>query len=73
MTAKPPEYPDISDIYARKIAGRRAMAALSFEEKLDILDRMREAAAPIIASRQREAPQGRLQRRPVRQQGKRLT
>ncbi len=51
MTAKPPQYPDISDIYERKMAGRRAMAALSFEEKLDILDRMREAAAPIIASR----------------------
>lgn len=55
MTAKPPQYPDISDILERKAAGRRAMAALSFEEKLDILDRMREAAAPIIASRRQAA------------------
>lgn len=56
-------YPDIADILARKERGRAELARLSFEEKLDILDRlreneralgkdMRESAGPRLASEQ---------------------
>jgi hypothetical protein len=45
------EYPDISDILARKEAGRRQRAALSFSEKLDIVDALRERVRPIIEAR----------------------
>jgi hypothetical protein len=38
MQERPSKYPDISDILARKAAGRRQRAALSFAEKLDIFD-----------------------------------
>ena len=47
MSSASHQYPDISDIVEGKAAGRRAMAALSFEENLDILDRMRENAASL--------------------------
>jgi hypothetical protein len=36
------QYPDISDILDRKERGRHVMARLSFAEKLDLLDRLRE-------------------------------
>lgn len=45
------KYPDISDIIARKAAWRLQRAALSFAEKLDILDALRERVAPIVAAR----------------------
>jgi hypothetical protein len=51
MTGQPPKYPDISDILARKAAGRRQLAALSFAEKLDALDALRERVQPIIQAR----------------------
>jgi hypothetical protein len=35
-------YPDIAEIIARKERGRAQQASLSFEEKLAILDRLRE-------------------------------
>ncbi len=44
-------YPDISDILARKAAGRRQQAALSFSEKLAMLDTLREGVEPIVAAR----------------------
>lgn len=44
-------YPDIGDILARKARGRRTLAALSFTEKLAILDRLRETAAPLYRAR----------------------
>jgi hypothetical protein len=46
-------YPDISDVLARKAAGRRKRAALSFAEKLDVLDKMKDAAAPFARARER--------------------
>jgi hypothetical protein len=49
---KPSQYPDISDILARKAAGRRQRAALSFAEKLDILDALKERVRPIIEARE---------------------
>jgi hypothetical protein len=44
-------FPDISDILARKERGRRALAKLTFREKLDMLDRLRAAAAMLKAAR----------------------
>jgi hypothetical protein len=46
-------YPDISDILARKAVGERRRAALSFAEKLDILDAMKERVQPIVDARER--------------------
>jgi hypothetical protein len=40
-------YPDVSDILARKAAGRRQLASLSFGEKLDMLDALRERTEPL--------------------------
>jgi hypothetical protein len=52
-------YPDISDILARKEAGRRQRAALSFTEKLDALDALRKRVQPIVRARKlREQGQG---------------
>lgn len=45
------QYPDISDILARKAAGRRGRAALSFAEKLDIVDALGERVRPIVEAR----------------------
>jgi hypothetical protein len=53
------EYPDISDILALKAAGRRQRAALSFGQKLDILDALRERVRPLVIARKaRRAGQG---------------
>lgn len=46
------QYPDITDILARKASGRRERARLSFGEKLEILDRLRDDVAPIVAARE---------------------
>jgi hypothetical protein len=43
----PRTYPDVSDIFARKAAGRRQLASLTFGEKLDMLDALRERTAPL--------------------------
>jgi hypothetical protein len=48
---RPQNYPDISDIIARKTSGRRQRAALSFAEKLAALDALRERVAPIVQAR----------------------
>jgi hypothetical protein len=52
MKKRDSEYPNISDILARKAAGRRQRAALSFAEKLDILDSLKERVQPIIQARE---------------------
>jgi hypothetical protein len=49
------QYPDITDILARKARGRRERATLSFAEKLAILDKLREEVAPIVQARQARA------------------
>jgi hypothetical protein len=51
MTEHLPKYPDISDILAKKASGRRQLAALSFAEKLDALDAIRERVQPIVQAR----------------------
>jgi hypothetical protein len=45
------QYPDISDILARKARGRIERAKLSFGEKLDILDKLRDDTAFITRAR----------------------
>ena len=45
-------YPDISDVIARKARGRNERARLSFGEKLDILDKLRDDVAFIVQVRQ---------------------
>jgi hypothetical protein len=45
------QYPDLSDILARKAAGRRQRATLTFGEKLGILDALKERIAPLIQAR----------------------
>jgi hypothetical protein len=45
-------YPDISDILARKERGRRDLASLSFDEKLKILEEMREHLEPMRRARE---------------------
>jgi len=48
-------YPDIEAILAQKERGRRERAVLSFAEKLDALERLKENVAPIIEARKRRA------------------
>lgn len=49
-------YPDIGDIIARKAKGRLERARLSFGEKLDVLDMLREDVAPIVQARRARLP-----------------
>jgi hypothetical protein len=53
------QYPNIADILARKAKGRRERAALSFTEKLDILDKMRRDIEPFVRARRARAPMSR--------------
>lgn len=65
MTERRQQYPDITDILAHKAAGRRQRATLSFAEKLDILDALKERVRPIVqarAFRQQQKIQARLKR-----------
>lgn len=48
-------YPDIAAILAQKERGRRERAALSFADKLDALERLKENVAPIIEARRLRA------------------
>ena len=48
-------YPDITAILARKERGRRERATLSFADKLEALERLKENVAPIIEARKRRA------------------
>jgi hypothetical protein len=45
------QYPDISEILARKASGRRLRGALSFVEKLAILDALKERIEPLVQAR----------------------
>ncbi len=45
-------YPDNGDVIARKARGRNERARLSFGEKLDILDKLRDDVAFIVQARQ---------------------
>jgi hypothetical protein len=53
MKSPTTRYPDITDVLARKAQGRRRLAALSFGEKLDVLDSLRARVAPIVRAREK--------------------
>lgn len=44
-------YPDISDILARKAEARKERAELSFADKIAIVERLRERVAPFRRAR----------------------
>jgi len=46
------QYPDNSEIFARKAEGRRERARLTFAEKLAAMDALRERVAPIVRARE---------------------
>ncbi len=48
----PRAYPDITDLLARKAAGRRERASRSFGEKIDMLEALRARVAPIRKARE---------------------
>ena len=52
MKRRATQFPDISAILAQKAAGRRQRAALSFAEKLVIMDELKERVEPIIQARE---------------------
>jgi hypothetical protein len=45
------QYPDITDILARKAQGRRERASLTFAETLAILDKLKKDVEPIVRAR----------------------
>ena len=45
------QYPDITDVLARKAQGRRERACLTFAEKLAILDKLKKDLEPIVRAR----------------------
>jgi len=49
MTRK---YPDISDLLERKQKARREKAALSFGEKIELVEKLRERVRPIREARE---------------------
>jgi hypothetical protein len=58
MTDRKPNYPDVSDILARKAEGRREAAKRSFGEKIAWVEQMRERLAPLKRAREeRQAAQ----------------
>ncbi|HWA92061.1 MAG TPA: hypothetical protein VG889_18620 [Rhizomicrobium sp.] len=52
MTKPRQNYPDNSDIHARKAEGRKQRAAISFAEKLAAVDELRARVAPIVRARE---------------------
>lgn len=46
------DYPDISDILARKAAGRRDLAKLDFWEKVRRMEALRERVRPLKEARE---------------------
>jgi hypothetical protein len=46
------DYPDVSDILARKDAGRREIARRSFGEKIAMVEQLRERLAPLKRARE---------------------
>jgi hypothetical protein len=46
------EYPDNSEIFARKAEGRRERALMTFSEKIDAMDELKARVAPIVRGRE---------------------
>ena len=51
-TAKRTRYPDISDLLRRKEEGRRALSKLSFGEKIERMEALRENVRPLKEARE---------------------
>jgi hypothetical protein len=51
MKERRSQYPDISDILARKSLGRKERGRLGFAQKLDILDALKARAEPFVQAR----------------------
>lgn len=49
----PPGYSDISDILQRKAEGRREITARTFDEKIAMVEAMRERIAPVKKLKER--------------------
>ena len=52
MTEENRQYPDVSDILARKAEGRQEAAKRTFGEKIAWVERMRERLAPLKRARE---------------------
>jgi hypothetical protein len=52
MNKPPKEFPDLSDLLARKAARRRANARRSFGEKIEMMEALRERLAPFKRARE---------------------
>jgi len=52
MTDEKRQYPDVSDILARKAEGRREAAQRSFGEKIAWVEQMRKRLAPLKRARE---------------------
>jgi hypothetical protein len=46
------QYPDNSEIFARKAEGRRERALVTFAEKITAMDELKERVAPIVRARE---------------------
>jgi hypothetical protein len=57
-TTKDVRYPDISDLLAQKASARKARAKLSFGEKIERMERLRENLAPFKALREARKARG---------------
>jgi hypothetical protein len=52
MSGSRKEYPDNTEIFARKAKGRQERARASFADKLDAMDTMKERVAPLVRARE---------------------
>ena len=52
MTDTTRDYPDLTELLARKAKGRNTRAMIAFTEKLDALDALRARVAPITRARE---------------------
>jgi hypothetical protein len=52
MSSTRKDYPDNTEIFARKAEGRRQRAAATFAEKLAALDELRARVEPIVRARE---------------------
>ena len=48
----PPRYPDITDILKLKASGRKALSKLSFGEKIERMEALRERLRPLKEARE---------------------
>jgi len=51
MATKP--FPDLSDLFAKREAGRKQRARMSFAAKLKVLDELKAGAEPFRAAREK--------------------